>query len=318
MRKISNFTVRSLVWANTFLFLTAASLMAAEPPTTSPAAPTAAPKKDSDSVSFIRVRRDEKKNPIAMETSIVRYAQADKSRPYPTVDLVSAFHIGEKSYYDELNKAFEQYDVVLYELVAPLGTRVPKGGGDRDSALSKVQKFLKNTLELEFQLDHIDYTKANFVHADMSFDDIAKSMEDKGETWLTIFTRMMSYSMAQQAKKGDDGTAELLVAMFSKNRALALKRAIADQVDFEDSVAMLEGPGGSTLISGRNAIALKVLRKQIDAGKRKIAIFYGGGHMPDMDKHLRDDFGLVPVETRWLTAWDLKGKEKAKAAEKKE
>jgi hypothetical protein len=80
---------------------------------------------------------------------------------------------------------------------------------------------------------------------------------------------------------------------------------------------MLEGPGGSTLISGRNAIALKVLRKQIDDGKRKIAIFYGGGHMPDMDKHLRDDFGLVPVETRWLTAWDLKGKKKAKTVEKK-
>ena len=27
-------------------------------------------------------------------------------------------HIGDKAYYDNLNKEFEQYDVLLYELVA--------------------------------------------------------------------------------------------------------------------------------------------------------------------------------------------------------
>ncbi|MCC6125068.1 MAG: hypothetical protein IT426_08910 [Pirellulales bacterium] len=271
------------------------------------------PKKQVDASNFIRVRRDEKKNPVAMETSIVRYAPVGKGRQYPTVDLVAAFHIGEKKYYEELNRAFESYDVVLYELVAPLGTRVPKGGGKSDSMVSKVQKFMKDTLALDFQLEHIDYTKPNFVHADMSAQDIAKSMSEKGETWFTILVKMMSFSMAQQAKNGgDDGSAELLVALFSKNRALALKRAIANQMDVNDTLSALEGAAGSTLIGGRNKIALDVLRKQIDAGKRKIAIFYGGGHMPDMDKRLREDFGLAPGETRWLTAWDLKEKEAEK------
>jgi hypothetical protein len=273
-------------------------------------------KKQVDTGNFIRVRRDAKKNPLAMETSIVHYVPKDKSQATPTVDLVAAFHVGEKKYYDDLNKAFENYDVVLYELVAPLGTRVPKGGAKSDSTLSKVQKFIKDTLQLEFQLDQIDYTKANFVHADMSPDDIAKSMTEKGETWFSIFARVMSYSMAQQAKKGgDDGSTELLFALFSKNRPLALKRAVANQLDVDDSLSALEGANGSTLISGRNAIALDVLRKQIAAGKKKIAIFYGGGHMPDFDKHLRADFNLTPTDSRWLTAWDLK--EKEKEAEKK-
>jgi hypothetical protein len=273
------------------------------------------PPKKADAGDFIRVRRDAKKTPLAMETAIVHYVPADKGKKSPTVDLVSAFHIGEKKYYEELNKAFENYDVVLYELVAPLGTRVPKGGGNKDSMLSKVQKFMKDTLALEFQLDQIDYTKANFVHADMSAADIAKSMSDKGETWMTIISRMMSYSMAQQAKNGgDDGSMELFAAFFSKNRPLALKRAIANQLEVNDTLSALEGPDGSTLISGRNAIALDVLKKQIAGGKRKIAIFYGGGHMPDLDKHLRADFGLKPGGTRWLTAWDLNDK----AVEKKE
>ena len=153
------------LWLGGVCLALAALAYAEEPKST----PSGSEKKPADSSDFIRLRRDEKKVPLAMETSIVHYAPADKSRKYPTVDLVAAFHIGEKKYYEELNKAFEKYDVVLYELVAPLGTRVPKGGaGKSESTLSKIQKFLKNTLELEFQLDQIDYTKSNFVHADMS------------------------------------------------------------------------------------------------------------------------------------------------------
>jgi hypothetical protein len=94
-----------------------------------------------------------------------------------------------------------------------------------------------------------------------------------------------------------------------RNRSLALKRLMAEQFqDMEGSLTAIEGPKGSALISDRNKVALGVLRKQIAAGKKKIAIFYGAAHMPDFDRQLRDQFGLVPVATRWLVAWDLKDK----------
>src|SRR5437868_314295 len=51
---------------------------------------------------FIRVRRDEKNRPAAMETAVVRYTSAE--RPGVAVDLVGAVHVGDKAYYDELNK----------------------------------------------------------------------------------------------------------------------------------------------------------------------------------------------------------------------
>jgi hypothetical protein len=261
---------------------------------------------------FIRLRRDARKQPLSLETAIVRYHPRGKTESDGFVDLIAAFHIGDKSYYEALNKAFEDYDVVLYELVAPLGTRVPKGGGKSDSAVSKVQKFLKDSLELEFQLDHIDYTKANFVHADMSPADMAKSMSDNGETWLKILGRMMSYSATQQSKRSsDESGVELLAAFFSKDRATALKRAFAEQLEDNDSLAALEQIS-PTLVAGRNKVVLEALRKQMAAGKKKIAIFYGGGHMPDLDSHLRTDFGLVPGETRWLAAWNLESKAPAK------
>ena len=64
----------------------------------------------------------------ALQTAIVRFAPKDGTQQSPTVDLVAAIHVADKSYYEKLNARFETYDVVLYELVAPEGTRVPKEG----------------------------------------------------------------------------------------------------------------------------------------------------------------------------------------------
>ena len=63
-------------------------------------------------------------------------------------------------------------------------------------------------------------------------------------------------------------------------------------------------PGSGRVSS--NAAAIDVLRQEIAAGKRKIAIFYGAAHMNDFDTRLREDFQLEPVETDWIEAWDLR------------
>ena len=53
-------------------------------------------------------------------------------------------------------------------------------------------------LGLEHQLDCIDYTKKNFVHADMSPEEFNKSMTERGESFMQMFLKMMGQSMAQQ------------------------------------------------------------------------------------------------------------------------
>jgi hypothetical protein len=260
---------------------------------------------------YLRVARDEKGQPTALEAAIVRFAPADRSKTAPTVDLVAAVHVAEPSFFDQLNKEFKGYDAVLYELIAPEGAKPPKDGAAASgNPVSAVQNAMTQMLELEFQLKGIDYSAKNFVHADLSPDEFRRSMRDRDESVASIFLRMMGYAMAQEGKQsGGTSDADLLMALFDKNRALALKRVMAEQ--FEQLGGMLEvldGPKGSTLISDRNKRALDVLRQQIDGGKKKFAIFYGAGHMPDMEKRLHDDFGLARVETRWLKAWDLVGK----------
>jgi hypothetical protein len=290
------------------LVLLAAWLRAADPAAKPPAAAEAGGSKGKN---YIRVTHDSRGNPLALETSIVRLVPEGTDHPGVSVDLISAVHVADQSYYEALNKRFADYDVVLYELVAPEGTVVPKGGGNRNrNALSAVQNGMKDLLALEYQLAGVDYSKKNFVHADFSPEEFSKSMEDKGESFWTIFFRLMAAGMVQQANHPENANElDLMMALFDRDRAVKLKRIMAEQfADMDLLVTAFNGPEGSTLITERNKAALKVLAKEIDAGKKKIAIFYGGGHMPDMEPRVISDFHMKRDSQQWLEAWNLRDK----------
>lgn len=261
---------------------------------------------------FTRLAKAEDGSPLALEAAIVRFTHPEKGAAGPTVDLVSALHVAEDSYYRELNRLFRQYDAVLYELVAPEGTRIPKGGAKTGgSIVSLLQTTMTDVLELEFQLNAIDYTVKNFVHADMTPQQFSESMRRRGESAFKTFFRMLGHAMSEQNQAAGAGTdLRLFFALFDKDRALALKRVLAEEFEnVEGSLTAINGPDGSTIVTERNKVALEVLREQLDTGHKKLAIFYGAAHMSDFEERLRDEFGLAPLKTTWLTAWDLKGDE---------
>ena len=78
-------------------------------------------------------------------------------------------HIGQREYYKDLNEKLGKYDSVLYELVAPDGTRIkPEDLKKSRSVIGSMQSGMKDMLNLEYQLELIDYLAENFRHADMS------------------------------------------------------------------------------------------------------------------------------------------------------
>ena len=257
--------------------------------------------------SYMRVRRGDNKTAQALETSILRFVREEPGKPPVEVDLVGVVHIGERQYYDELNKLFKGYEAVLYELVAPEGTRVPKGGGKAGAhPISAMQKGLQSMLALEYQLEHIDYHASNFIHADMTPDEMSKSMKDRQESWSQMFFRMMGQGMAQQSRQ-PGGDINLFSALFAKDRSVKLKRVFAQQFDNMEGMSAFDGPEGSTLITERNKKALRVLDRELMAGKRRLAIFYGAGHMKDMEERLVNEFKMRRVSATWLTAWRMDG-----------
>jgi hypothetical protein len=51
---------------------------------------------------------------------------------------------------------------------------------------------------------------------------------------------------------------------------------------------------------------VKVLGDTIKAGKKKISLFYGAAHMPDLAKRVRE-MGFKPAgAVEWKQAWDLR------------
>lgn len=281
-----------------------------------PAPPAAADEnKPEDDIShFLRISRDRENRAVAMQTSVTRYWMTNEKGDRVMVDLVGAVHIGEKEYYEKLNDLFDDYDTVLYELVAPEGTVIPKGGRDPGDSgmlnpIAAMQKGMQSALGLEFQLEHIDYTKPNFVHADMSPEEFGESMKNNDESISKMLLRAMGQSMALQSR-GQGGDASMLLALFSKNKTLRLRRSMAEQMkNMEGGMIAFEGKEGSTIIDHRNAKAMDVLQREITSGKKKIAVFYGAGHLPDMQRRLQSDFKMQRAGQFWLDAWKLTNRE---------
>lgn len=258
--------------------------------------------------AFVRLTRDKNEKLVALETAVVRYVPKTPKDAELAVDLIGAIHVADTTYYEQLNKMFSGYDAVLYELVAPSGTRIPKGTKVKASnAISGLQLSMKRMLELEFQLEQIDYSPKNFVHADFSPQEFSQSMKDRGESFSQMLFRMLGQSLATQSKNSNDANAALLFALFSQNRALKLKQVLAQQFeDLDGQLSILGGPQGSTIITERNKRALTVLKKEIKDGKKKLAIFYGAGHLADMERRLIKDFAMKRTQESWVPAWSLK------------
>ena len=302
------------------IYLALASLAFGQDQPTQGKTTVAAPEAAKQSNPFIRIRRSSESEPIALETSIVRYVKADADDSELRIDLIGAVHIADRSYYTQLNEVFTAYDALLYELVAPENAR-PARRVERvrkKNLLTSAQMGLKSMLDLDFQLEQVDYSRDNFVHADMSPDEFAKSMKDRNESFLKMFFRAMGYSTAMQSKHPERyNDLAMITALLSKNRSLRLKRIMAEQFeDLDGSINSLTGAGGSTIITERNKKAFEVLDREIKAGKRRIGIFYGAGHLPDMVQRLLDDFGMKRTDVKWLSAWSLKPADSTKSQAK--
>ena len=175
--------------------------------------------KDETAHQYIRIERNERKLASLLQTSVIRFANS-KQFPGKVVDLVGAIHLGESTYYEELNRRFAEYDALLYEAVIPekalrqglrpSGSSSGRGLSDDQSwteskvglaTISALQVGMKDVLGLEFQLTGVDYRPDNFVHADMTQEEMEESMAKRGESFSEMLAREMAKATLQQQQR---------------------------------------------------------------------------------------------------------------------
>lgn len=262
-----------------------------------------------------------------LQTSIVHFENAAGVK----VDLIGAVHIADPSYFDDLNARFKSYDALLYEMVKPKGVSgaghsatAPVAPGEKrpsGSWISFLQRFMKDQLELDFQLDKIDYSPANFVHADLDAETFVQRQEERGESMLTLMLDQMLRELNKPAKAAGNtaeemGLMDLIDALQSPDRARQLKLVLGRQFEnMDEALDAMGGPNGSVILTERNAHAMKVLKDEIEAGKKHIGVFYGAAHLRGMEAIMTKDMGFKQVGApEWLVAWDLADKTARPAA----
>ena len=270
------------------IFLALASLNAAEP------------------TNFIRVDHDN--THARLQTSITSYQKDDHN-----VTLVGAIHIGDKAYFDALNQEFTKYPVLLFELIGgenaakTLNAKPPQNDQPDErpaEGLRGLYQSFATTMQLTQQMEHIDYTKDNFVHADLTTAEYQQltAGKDDGILAFALENSMKSSELTGKPFGGMDMSIVMQAILSGDGSSLKLQyMTLMDQGD--ESAAALTGQ--NLIITDRNEKCLQVLAKEQQKGAKNIAIFYGAAHFPDMEKRLLAD-GYTLQEHRWLTAWNVK------------
>lgn len=285
--------------ARTLLLLVlCVTALAADP--TGAAGPATLPATQQAGTKFLRFVEGSSRSEL--QAAEVTYRNADGV----SVRLVSAVHIGEEAFYQSIAKRFAKDDAVLYEMVKPRGMPAPRPGQHSDHAVSQLQRFLKDKLNLAYQLDAIDYTRPNFVHADLDAETFEQLQSDRNESMASVMLQSMATALANPPPDaGGDSATQLLTMLAQPDPERQMKLILAQQFDNVEAAAMgLDGPNGSVILSERNKAAISVLNKTIANGKKQIAIFYGAAHMPDLARRI-EQLGFKPVSTNWYMAWDV-------------
>lgn len=260
---------------------------------------------------FLRFSEDDARG--RLEAAIVRYARpiGNGRGNGSSVELIGAVHVGDTAYYDFLNERMETYDALLYEMVGnPEELKDAEKLAANQNPLRMIMRMVKGILKLDYQLDAIDYSKENFVHADLDMEQFSGMMAERGENMFTILQNAMRNS-AKQSDTASTATAApfdlapILAALASPDSASALKLVMAKQFDTADILLdSAESEGGTVILTERNKHVMKVIEEQSAAGKMNLGVFYGAAHLADLERRLIDA-GYLKVANEWVTAWDI-------------
>lgn len=251
---------------------------------------------------FIRVK--ETPEAAKLQTAVFGY-EKDGVR----VDLIGAIHLADRKYYEFLNKYFENYEVLLFEMVGgerlgnaanrPPEAEKPKKE-NKLSGLRTMYQSMEKALSLTGQAAVIDYTAKNFVHADLTMVEFEALQKEKGESILGF---IIQSGMNAEKPSRDPDTMRLMRGILTGRSDLVKLEIMHTMAEGDNQMDSLAGE--NVIISDRNAKCMEVLDREIASGKKKIGIFYGAAHFPDMERHLEEK-GFKKISTKWLSAWRVR------------
>jgi hypothetical protein len=302
----------------TLLLLTLPLVSPASPPKKTVAAPgpqtaNVAPRAP---LPYMRVSRSGS-DMVALDIALRRFVSM--KAPATSIWLAGASHLGESNYYAGLQMFLDAQPVVLFEGIGAgskrLRTESPDDGG--------IQSTLANALELSFQLNAINYDRAHFRNSDLTMAGLERlfaggsaAARTEGKEGARNTATAQQFGELLGIMEGSSMLGALLHAgvrflgSTPKLRAMTKLMLIETLGELKSDMAQMKGAPPeiqkllAVIIQERNKVVIDDLRREIAgaAAPASIAVFYGAGHMADLEKRLSTDLGYRPAGEVWLRA----------------
>jgi len=274
-------------------------------------------------------------NTVQLQIALRKFVPAHHRGP--AIWLAGTMHVGEPEYYHAVQKFLDGQTVVLFEGInTETHPRHVKRVGKPDAepaappqepsgtnAGTSMQATLAKSLGLVFQLDAIDYDRTNFLNSDISVQQIQRLMTgglnappapagqpSKSNPTFDALLQVMDGSslLGSLFKAGIEliGSNPKLQALTKLTLIEAIGRLKGDFSGMRGMPPDLKQLV-QVLIEARNQNVIADLQTELKTVPRRgsIAVFYGTGHMDDMERRLTTQLHYRPAEDVWLTAFSV-------------
>ncbi len=240
----------------------------------------------------------------------------------PAVWLTGVSHVGESNYYATLQQHLDKQSLVLFEGV---GAREKPIRFDPAEEAS-IQHTLATSLGLVFQLTAIDYDRPQFRNSDLTIPELQRMLANEQSpspgSGQDSGSAPAENQELQQLMGVMDGSSLLgilvhmgikMIASSPKLQSMAKLVLIDVLGHFQADLSEIQGMPPemqrlmTVIIRGRNEVVIRDLKKHLGRSTpdQSVSIFYGAGHMPDLEKRLTGELGYRRRDETWLTAISL-------------
>lgn len=278
---------------------------------------------------YVRIASSDS-NHIALQIAVREFLPAHRGQP--AVWLTGVSHIGERGYYAALQAHLRDQTLVLFEGIGAAenedftnNATAPEPGRTASETVSRntqspasLQTAMASALGLVFQLDAIDYRQPNFRNSDLSISQLRQLMtrEEAASGQPGASESFENLIGLMEGNSWFDWLIQAALRLLGSNpkfQALGRLTLIDLLGEIQGDPARLEGLPPEikqlleVLLQRRNEKVITDLRAALPRVGRhgSIAIFFGTGHMPDLEQRLRGQLKYRPGQELWFTAFGV-------------
>ncbi len=235
----------------------------------------------------------------------------------PPIRMVGVTHLGTAEFYKDLQELLDRQSLVLFEGVGAADKQFNASGDEHYS----LQPALARALGLRFQLQAINYQGSNFVNSDLTLPQLQQILSQgpvsddgqlgdlmsllDGSSWLGAFVRFGLTFIESSPRL------QATVRLVMIETLGAVDGDLGDVKGLPPELRRLM----DALINERNRVVVSDLRRAVanwpaTRGDRSgrgpgIAVFYGAGHMVDLEQRWVRELGYQAVAEEWRPAFSV-------------